>query len=88
MSWSNVARSDLAANEREIPRINIVNHQFRLAAQPVGMPKRSDWSYTEEAISDLAENEVLVKVLYLSLEPAMRGWISQGRSYVAPVGIW
>jgi len=67
--------------------MNIVNHQFRLAARPVGMPKRSDWNYTQEAITDLGESEVLVKVLYLSLEPAMRGWINEGRSYVTPVGI-
>ncbi len=67
--------------------LNIVNHQFRLAARPVGMPKSSDWSYTQETITDLPENEVLVKVLYLSLEPAMRGWINEGKSYAAPVGI-
>ncbi len=30
--------------------MNLVNHQFRLAARPVGMPKRSDWSYTEEPV--------------------------------------
>lgn len=67
--------------------MNIVNHQFRLAARPVGMPKHSDWNYAEETITELGENQVLVKVLYLSLEPAMRGWINEGRSYVAPVGI-
>jgi NADPH-dependent curcumin reductase CurA len=67
--------------------MNIINHQFRLAARPVGMPKRGDWNYTEETITDLGENQVLAKVLYLSLEPAMRGWINEGRSYAAPVGI-
>lgn len=67
--------------------MNMVNHQFRLAARPVGMPKPSDWNYSEEAITELGEGEVLVKVLYLSLEPAMRGWINEGRSYAAPVGI-
>lgn len=67
--------------------MNVINHQFRLAARPVGMPKRSDWSFTEEKLIDLVESEVLVKVLYLSLEPAMRGWINEGRSYVRPVEI-
>lgn len=67
--------------------MNIINHQFRLAARPVGMCNRSHWNYTEEAINDIAESELLVKVLYLSLEPAMRGWINEGRSYAAPVGI-
>jgi NADPH-dependent curcumin reductase len=63
------------------------NHQFRLAARPTGMPERSDWDYTEEPVADPAEGELLVKVLYLSLDPAMRGWMNDARSYVAPVGI-
>jgi NADPH-dependent curcumin reductase len=63
------------------------NHQFRLAARPEGLPKRSDWDFTEERARDPGEGEVLVKVLYLSLDPAMRGWMNQARSYVPPVGI-
>jgi NADPH-dependent curcumin reductase CurA len=64
-----------------------VNHQFRLAARPVGLPKPSDWSYTEEPIPEPGEGEVLVKILYVGLEPAMRGWMNEGRSYIPPVGI-
>jgi len=67
--------------------MNLVNHQFRLAARPVGMPKRSDWSYTEEPVRDPGEGEVLVKLIYISLDPAMRGWMNEGKSYIAPVGI-
>ncbi len=67
--------------------MNVVNKQFRLAARPIGMPKRSDWSCTEEPVPDPGEGEVLVKVLYISLDPAMRGWMNEGRSYIAPVGI-
>jgi NADPH-dependent curcumin reductase len=67
--------------------MNTVNHQFRLAARPVGTPKRTDWSYTEEPVRQPGENEVLVKVLYLSLDPAMRGWMNDVRSYVPPVQI-
>ncbi|HLN30867.1 MAG TPA: NADP-dependent oxidoreductase [Gemmataceae bacterium] len=67
--------------------MNVVNHQFRLAARPVGMPKRSDWSYTEEPVREPGEGEVLVKLLYISLDPAMRGWMNEGKSYIAPVGI-
>jgi hypothetical protein len=63
------------------------NHQFRLAARPVGMPKREDWSYTEEPVREPGEGELLVKVLYLSLDPAMRGWMNEGKSYIPPVGI-
>lgn len=67
--------------------MNLTNHQFRLAARPVGLPKRSDWNYVEEPVRDPGPGEVLVKTLYLSLDPAMRGWMNEGRSYVAPVGI-
>src|SRR6516165_8579614 len=67
--------------------MNLINHQFRLAARPVGLPKRSDWNYTEEPVRDPGDGEALVKVLYLSLDPAMRGWMNEGKSYVPPVGI-
>ena len=67
--------------------MTLTNHQFRLAARPVGMPKRSDWSYTEEPVRELVEGEVLVRVLLISLDPAMRGWMNEGRSYIAPVKI-
>jgi NADPH-dependent curcumin reductase len=67
--------------------MDAVNHQVRLAARPVGLPKDSDWEHTEEAVSDPADGEVLVKVKYLSLDPAMRGWMNDARSYIPPVGI-
>jgi len=67
--------------------MNPINHQFRLAARPVGFPKRSDWTYADEPVRDLGEGELLVKVLYISLDPAMRGWMNEGRSYIAPVAI-
>jgi len=64
-----------------------VNHQFQLVARPVGLPKPSDWRYTEQAVPEPGDGEVLIKVLYLSLDPAMRGWMNDTRSYVPPVGI-
>jgi NADPH-dependent curcumin reductase len=67
--------------------MSLVNHQFRLAARPAGMPRRSDWSFTENPVPDPRDGEILVKLLYLSLDPAMRGWMNEGRSYVAPVKI-
>jgi NADPH-dependent curcumin reductase CurA len=65
----------------------ISNHKFLLAARPVGMPKRSDWTYAEEPVSEPKDGELLVKVLYISLDPAMRGWMNEARSYSPPVGI-
>jgi NADPH-dependent curcumin reductase CurA len=63
------------------------NQQFRLAARPLGLPKDSDWQRSSEPVRELADGEILVKVLYLSLDPAMRGWMNEGKSYIPPVGI-
>src|ERR1700684_3220211 len=67
--------------------MGLVNHKFTLAARPVGLPKRTDWAYVEETVRGLHEGEVLIQVLFISLDPAMRGWMKQSRSYVPPVGI-
>jgi NADPH-dependent curcumin reductase CurA len=65
----------------------LVNHQFRLARRPVGMVQRSDFEYIEAPVAEPGEGEVLVKILYISLDPAMRGWMNEGKSYIAPVGL-
>ena len=65
----------------------LVNHQCRLAARPQGLPKASDWQFTEEPVAEPADGGVLVKTLALSLDPAMRGWMNEGKSYIPPVGI-
>jgi NADPH-dependent curcumin reductase CurA len=69
------------------PLTPLVNHQCRLAARPVGLPKASDWQFTEEPVAEPADGGVLVKSLALSLDPAMRGWMNEGKSYIPPVGI-
>src|SRR6185312_17370797 len=42
---------------------------------------------TTEAVAEPAEGGVLVKTLALSLDPALRGWMNEGKSYIPPVGI-
>ena len=64
-----------------------LNRQFRLAARPVGLPKPADWTFTEEPVPDAAEGTLVVKVLYVSLDPAMRGWMNDAKSYIAPVAL-
>src|SRR5688572_26903895 len=63
------------------------NHQVRLASRPVGEPTRENWSFTDEAVPSPGDGGVVVKTLYLSLDPAMRGWMNEGKSYIPPVGI-
>lgn len=64
-----------------------INRQWRLAARPEGLIKESDFVWVEEPVRALAEGEILVRNIYLSLDPANRGWIREGPSYVEPVGI-
>jgi NADPH-dependent curcumin reductase CurA len=63
------------------------NRQFKLTSRPVGMVKRSDFEFVTTPAGEPGPGEVLVRVLYLSLDPAMRGWMNAGKSYIAPVGI-
>ena len=64
-----------------------INRQFRLAARPVGLPRRSDFNLIEEPVATPGDSEFVVRVQYISLDPAMRGWMNEGKSYVPPVGI-
>ena len=66
---------------------SLTNHQIRLAARPVGLPTRANWQSTTEAVTEPAEGGVLLKTLALSLDPAMRGWMNEGKSYIPPVAI-
>jgi len=65
----------------------LINKQFKLAARPVGMAKRSDFIYEETPVPEPQDGELLVKTHYISLDPAMRGWMNAGKSYIRPVEI-
>jgi len=51
------------------------------------LTKPENWQLTSEPVAEPAEGTVLVKTLALSLDPAMRGWLNDGKSYIPPVGI-
>ncbi|MEZ4775711.1 MAG: NADP-dependent oxidoreductase [Bacteroidia bacterium] len=63
------------------------NRQIKLAARPFGLPKRSDWEITDAPVPVPAEGEVLIQIMYISLDPAMRGWMNDRKSYIRPVAI-
>ena len=64
-----------------------VNRQWRLAARPVGRLKDSDFQFTREAAPAPRDGEVLIRNLYLSLDPTNRGWVNETASYLPPVQI-
>lgn len=67
--------------------LKVENRLFRLAARPVGLPKRSDWIFDTVPVPQPNDGEIVVRNLYLSLDPAMRGWMNEGKSYIPPVEI-
>lgn len=65
----------------------MVNRQFVLASRPEGMPKESDLRMVETQVPALRDGEVLLRALYLSVDPYMRGRMNAAKSYAPSVGI-
>ncbi len=65
----------------------VISHQVRLAARPVGLPTMANWQFTEAPVAEPQDGGIVVQTLALSLDPAMRGWMNEGKSYIPPVGI-
>ncbi|MFT6148041.1 MAG: NADPH-dependent curcumin reductase CurA [Saprospiraceae bacterium] len=63
------------------------NTQIKLVARPIGEPKRSDWDISMVDVPTPNDGDVLVKTIYISLDPAMRGWMNDAKSYIRPVRI-
>ncbi len=64
-----------------------MNHQCILTSRPQGIAQASDFTIIETAPAPLAEGEIRVRNSFLSVEPAMRGWIADTGNYAAPVAI-
>ncbi len=64
-----------------------VNRQIVLAARPQGFPVESDFELVEAELPELNDGEFVVQARYLSVDPYMRGRISEAKSYAAPVEI-
>ncbi len=63
------------------------NRQVRLAARPSGLPRPADWQFTSEEVPVPAAGEFVTQISHLSIDPAMRGWMNAGASYVPAVEI-
>ncbi|MCZ0734627.1 NADP-dependent oxidoreductase [Phreatobacter sp. AB_2022a] len=66
---------------------SLVSRRIVLAARPHGEPKPSDFRIEEAPVAAPGEGEVVLKIRYLSLDPYMRGRMSDAKSYAAPVEI-
>ena len=63
------------------------SRQFRLAARPEGEIRDSDFELVTAAIPEPTDGEFVVEITHVSIDPAMRGWMSAARSYIPPVEI-
>ncbi len=63
------------------------NRQVRLAARPFGLPRPADWQFTNEAVPAPGPGEFVTEISHLSIDPALRGWMNAGASYIPPVDI-
>ena len=62
-----------------------INRQVTLKSRPAGIPQASDFEIVETPVPALAPGQVLVRNVYLTAEPAMRGWVSAVANYSEPV---
>lgn len=67
--------------------MSIESTQIRLAARPVGEPRATDFETVTVPLPEPHDGQLLVKVLHLSLDPYMRGRMSDAKSYAAPLAI-
>jgi NADPH-dependent curcumin reductase len=64
-----------------------VNRQWCLATRPVGAIAESNFEWKQEPVPTLEEGQILVRNIYLSLDPTNRGWLNEGDNYLPPVAI-
>ena len=63
------------------------NKLVRFMKRPNGFPNQDTWKLDHENIDDLSNGEIIIQNLYISIDPAMRGWMNKARSYIKPVEI-
>ncbi len=63
------------------------NKQVILAKRPFGLPDADTWSHQTSPVGIIEDGQMLVRHHYISLDPAMRGWLNDVRSYIPPVQV-
>ena len=61
------------------------NKQIILKNRPKGFPDANTWALETATIPELADGEILIEHHYISLDPAMRGWMNDTKSYIPPI---
>lgn len=66
---------------------NLKGHEIRLKSRPVGMPTAENFDYAESTVGEPKDGEVLVRNIWMSVDPYMRGRMMDRESYVPPFQI-
>jgi len=67
--------------------MSVTSKQWCLKARPFGEPTADTWTFKETELADISDGQLLLKIEYISLDPAMRGWLNDAKSYIEPVQI-
>jgi NADPH-dependent curcumin reductase CurA len=65
--------------------MTFTNTRVKLASRPTGLPQPANFEIDAVEVPPLTEGQVLVRLRFISLDPAMRGWMNEGKSYIRPV---
>lgn len=65
-----------------------INRQVRLKSRPIGIPEAEHFEIVEAPVPEIQEGQILVRNIYLSVDPAMRGWVNAVANYMdlVPLG--
>jgi NADPH-dependent curcumin reductase CurA len=67
--------------------LNLISREIRLASRPTGVPTASNFTLAETTLEPLQDGHVLVRNLFISVDPYMRGRMNDRKSYVPPFEI-
>ncbi|KAK0340366.1 hypothetical protein LTR94_030826, partial [Friedmanniomyces endolithicus] len=67
--------------------MSLRNRQWILRQRPHGLIQDGDLELVESALPDLKDGEVLVRTVYLSIDPTNRTWMNDSEGYLPPVGL-
>lgn len=72
---------------KEYNTLTYLNKKYILKQRPFGRVDKNTWSLQEEELEPVKDNELLIKNHFISIDPAMRGWLDNRKSYIPPVEV-
>ena len=67
--------------------MSTISRQVQLASRPTGFPTRENFNIADVELPPIEDGQILIRVIYMSLDPYMRGRMDDGKSYATPVPV-